>query len=418
MRHTIPLITIALSISIPFPSPAADTPQWNAFRGTGDSTTTLTNLPTTWSDTENIAWRNTLAGYGQSSPVIWNNQVYVTSSDGDQKETLIVESFDVESGDQLWSKEFPASQKPPEVSDMISRAAPTPVADENGVATFFESGDLIALDPDGNVRWQRNLTGEYGNFKGGHGVASSLINTPDHLILLIDHDGPSYLLAIDKETGQNKWKVDRDPRISWSSPLFLVHNDVPQIIISSNGIVEAYNASDGSRLWWTDAISGNTVASPTRHDDTILVAASDPNNCAAIKLGGSGDVTDSHLLWRAQSVTSSFASPLVHKNVAYYVNRAGALQATNLSDGALLHERRLPASCWASPLAANDHLYFFSTDGQTTVFDAANPTNLTELAVNSVAVPEGDRLYGFAVAPDTLILRSGSELVAVRAPAQ
>lgn len=404
----------ALSLSLTTLSFAADTPQWNAFRGTGDSTSTLNNLPTTWSNTENVAWRKDLAGYGQSSPVVWDEYVYVTSSSGTQKETLIVECFDLTSGKLLWAKELPASQKAAEVSDMISQAAPTPVADADGLVTFFESGDLVALDPKGDIRWQRSLTNEYGEFKGGHGVGSSLINTPDHLVLLIDHDGPSYLVAIDKASGKNKWKVDRDPRVSWSSPLYLLHDDSPQIIVSSNGIVEAFDAVNGKRLWWTEAITGNTVASPTHYQNAVLIASSNPNNCAAIELGGSDDITDSHLLWRAQSVTSSFASPLVHRDVAYYVNRAGALQATNLTDGSLLHERRLPASCWASPLAANDHLYFFSTNGQTTVFDASDPENLAEIAVNSISVPEGDRIYGFAVAPETLVLRSGSELLAIR----
>jgi outer membrane protein assembly factor BamB len=383
---------------------------WNGFRGNGNSVSTVEGLPLEWSEAEGVAWRAKLGGYGQSSPVIWEDTVYVTSTGGEHKEQLFVEAFDLESGTLKWQKEFAASQTAAEVSEMISRGAPTPTADAEGVVAFFESGDLLALDAAGERRWERSLTKEYGELRGGHGVGSSVIETPLGMVLLVDHEGPSYLLCVDKETGENVWKKDREPRVSWSTPLYVDHEGEGQVVISSNGVVEGYRLADGERLWWVEGVEGNTVASPTSDGSGLVVmGSSDPMNSLAVRLGGSGDVTETHLAWRAESVTSSFGSPLIHGEVVYFVNRAGALQATSLSDGSLLWERRLPGSCWASPLAAGGRLYFFCKEGQTVVLDGGDEgEEAEELAVNVLDVAEGDRVYGVAVAPGWVVVRGGA----------
>jgi len=387
---------------------------WPAFRGGGNSHTGASDLPLRWSESENVAWRAELAGFGQSSPVLWDDRVYVTSTAGDRKERLLAEAFDLAGGERLWRAEFAASQRPEEVSNMISRGAPTPAADADGVYLFYESGDLIALDHGGEVRWRRSLTEEYGEFGGGHGIGTSLVNAPGSLVLLIEHEGPSYLLCVDKATGENLWRVEREPRVSWTTPLLVEHEGVAQIVVSSNGVLESYRLEDGGRLWWVEGLDGNTVASPSVAGDLVVIGSSDPNNSLAVELGGSGDVSDTHVEWRAESVTSSFGSPLVHGETVHFVNRAGALQATNLEDGSLRWERRIPDSCWASPLSAGDRLYFFCKNGHTVVLEAAEgDAEPEQLAENVLEIPEGDRVYGFAVAPGRFVLRTSRGLVAV-----
>jgi len=318
----------------------------------------------------------------------------------------------VASGERIWAKEFEAGRTVPEVTRMISRGAPTPAADGDGIYLFFESGDLLALTHAGAERWRRNLMDDYGSFQGGHGIGTSLLQGEDWLVLLIDHEGPSYLLCVDKGTGATRWRTERPPRVSWTTPLLVEHGGQRQIVVSSNGVVEGFRFADGERLWWVEGIDGNTVSSPTQSGDLVVVGSSDPKQSLAIRLGGRGNVSESHVAWRAESVTCSFGSRLISGDRVYFVNRAGALQVTSLEDGSLLWERRLPDSCWASPLAAGGRLYFFAKNGVTTVLEQENGT-ANQLAENPLPVAEGDVVYGFAVAPGGFIIRTSREMFAV-----
>ncbi|MDF1755170.1 MAG: PQQ-binding-like beta-propeller repeat protein [Verrucomicrobiales bacterium] len=386
--------------------------EWPGFRGDGSSTISLPELPLEWSDQKNVQWRAKLKGGGQSSPVGVTGRVYVSSVGGDKKENLYLECFDIARGKSLWEKTFQATQTVEEVTDMISRGAPTPVCDENGVYAFYETGDLFGLDHSGNVMWERRIVTEFGEFVGGHGVGSSLVNTPEALILLIDHDGPSYLIGIDKKTGKTRWKTERSSRVSWTTPLYITHNGVEQLIVSSNGSVDSYQLSDGKQIWTVTGVSNNTVASPSLDGDQIIIGSSNPGDCMAIQLGGSGDVTDTHLRWRAASVTSSFGSPLVYQKMVFFVNRAGVIQAVDSETGSLLWQHRLPASTWASPLSAGERVYCFCKDGRTAVLkpDRSGPG---ELVINALAVEETDRIYGYAVYPGRFVIRLERELICI-----
>ncbi len=389
---------------------------WPGFRGDGSSTTSQTDLPLKWSAEEGLDWRAKLAGFGQSSPVIWGNHLYVTSTAGQNKEQLFIQAFDPKTGAELWTKSFPATQKAAEVSDMISRGAPTPVADGAGVCAFFESGDFIALDPDGKTVWERHLTAEFGEYKGGHGVGSSPIAAgAGRLVLLADHDGPSYLLCLDRTTGKTEWKTDRDSRVSWTSPLFVEHNGVPQILISSNGVAESYAAADGALLWRLAGLRGNTVASPVVQGDIAIISSSEPSATLAIRLGGTGEITEADLAWKAQGATVSFGSPVVLGDQVYFVNRAGALQANRLIDGTRIWEQRLPEGCWATPLVAGRLLYFFCKNGRTAVLEPQSDGSAKQLVVNDLPIADGDRIYGYAIAPGRIVVRTAKELVGIGA---
>ncbi len=406
MRILIPLLALLFGAS---PASSEDQPSslnWPAFRGDGTSRIDgPTQLPTIWSDEKNLAWVQDLPGYGQSSPVIWGDRVFLTTADGDQKESLIVAAFSLETGEPLWRGTFPASVKIP-ATDMVSRGAPTPLVDAERFYAFFESGDLIALSHDGEKLWQRSLTNEYGIYEGGHGLGSSLAATSDSLIVLADHQGPSYLLSIDKATGENRWKLDRPSRISWNSPV--VRDD--RIWISSNGIVEALDVSDGSQIWAVEGLEGNTVASVSLSPDeqVLVIGASAPQQSQAISRDGAP-------LWIAEKVTSSFGSPLVYEGCAYFVNRAGALQCTDLADGSLLWESRLSDSCWASPVAAGGLLYFFCKDGTSFVLKP-NRTEAEVVSKNPVSALGGGRVYGVALTATHIVARTGSKLVCIAQP--
>jgi len=421
-----PILFFSLFLVLIFGSYAAEVvhqegaTRWTGFRGNqGKSHTTAINLPLTWSETENIAWKIDLPGYGQSSPIVWDGKIFVTASEGVMKETLIVQSIELETGNIIWTKRFEASQKT-ERTDMVSQAAPTPAVDSQNVYAFFENGDLFALNHQGEKLWHRSLTEEYGEFKGNHGISSSVAQTDDAIILLIDHDGPSYLISINKKDGNNLWKRDRDKRVSWSSPIISRYTDRAEILISSNGIVEAYNAKSGEQIWYVQGIKKNNVPSPTVTDKQVIIGSSQKGETLAIARDGVGDVTESHLHWKAE-VASSFGSPVVHRRCVYVVNKVGVLTCLGINTGKVLWTSRIGSSTWASPIAAGNTLYFFGKDGDTTVIQLPSKQDLesyTEVppTVNVNSLTTTSRIYGVAAVNGVFLIRTGKRLICVGKP--
>lgn len=382
---------------------------WSGFRGDGRNIAAVDNLPLTWNDDQGIAWQAKLDGYGQSSPVVVGGNVYITSISGKLKEKGLVACHDLSTGRRRWIAEVPASQQVPD-GDMVSRGAPTPCADARGVYAFFESGDLAAFDPDGKQLWHRKLAAEYGDYQGNHGLGGSPAQSADALYLLIDHDGPSYLLAVDKRTGRNLWKTRRPSKISWSSPLYL-DGPTPLVVVSSNGSAEAYAAADGRQLWTLPGIEGNTVASPTPAGELLVVGSSDPGQTLALKLPAAAEGTP-EVAWRLDKAAASFSSPLYHRDHVYVVNKAGVAACVAAQTGETLWTERLPGSCWATPLGAGERIYFFGKDGATTVVGAG--PMFKRLAENRLSV-EG-RVYGAAAVRGALLLRTGEKLICVGHP--
>ncbi len=384
---------------------ANENSSWPAFRGAGQSQTAAGELPLVWDEKKNVAWAVDLKGYGQSSPVIWAEQIFVTSTKGKEKETLLITAVNLSDGKTTWSQTFPSSTKTP-VTDYISQSAPTPAVDANRVYAFFESGDVIALDHAGKELWKRSLTKEFGVFQGNHGLGSSPALTEDAVVLLIDHSGPSYLIALDKKTGKTLWKTDREPRVSWSSPVVVED----RVFLSSNGVVECYHAKTGEQIWKVTGLERNTINSPTVTKDFVIVGSSQVGNNLAIKRGGKGDVTNTHLAWKSKEAVSSFGSPLVHQNRAYFVNRSGGVVCVDAKTGETLFKGRLPGACWASPVGAGARVYFFTKDGTTLVLQASE--KMETLAENPL--PTTDRIYGVAIVEGNIVIRTGSKLVCLR----
>jgi len=379
---------------------------WPAFRGSGNSISDAQNLPLVWSNDEAVAWTIELPGYGQSSPVVWNERIFVTSALGDDKAKVALICIGLDSGEIVWSRSLASSQAA-KINGYISVAAPTPAVDENRVYAFFETGDLIAYSHEGEQIWQRSLTDDYGPFLGNHGLGSSLAISPSTLFILVCHDGPSYLLAVDPSSGKTIWKAERPARVSWSSPI--AADDGAPIVISSNGTCEAIDAKSGEQLWLVENLEGNTVPSATVTKELIVVGSSQPGFNLAIRRGGSGNVTNSHIRWRSGEATATFSSPLVYAGHVYMVNRTGVAFCLNAADGETVWKHRLGGSCWASPLGACGRVYFFEKSGKTSVV-AAGP-ELQVLATNEF--PNEDRVYGVAAVNNTLILRTGKTLTRI-----
>ena len=228
----------------------------------------------TWGPAKNVAWNTATPGYGQSSPVVYSDRIFLTSINGAEKETLFVFCLDLRSGREIWKRQFAATQRVKN-SDMTSKAAPTPCADRDRLYVFFESGDLLALDHDGRTQWSRKLTEDYGSFRGNHGVGSSPRLTSNGVTVLVSHGGPCYLLLADKATGKTVWRTDRETKTAWTTPCVVRRKGMEQIIVSVNGRVESYDATDGRSLWFVDEVKGNLLSSATVAGDLLVAGSSE-----------------------------------------------------------------------------------------------------------------------------------------------
>ncbi|WP_168563729.1 outer membrane protein assembly factor BamB family protein [Crateriforma spongiae] len=367
---------------------AADT--WGSFRA-GGASTAASPLPVRWSENQSIAWQQELMGYGQSAPVIYGGRLVVTSVEGSGCETLVVTCLDLRSGETLWMYRHRASATHPSTY-MYSRAAPTPVVDANGVYAFFESGDFLGLDWSGQLRWHRNEAEAFGKFGNNHGIGSSPAADDHSLYLLIEHDGPSSLVSISKETGQTQWSVDRPSVKSWASPIVANVDGRHQVVVSSGGSVCGYRTDDGSALWQLDGLDGNTVPSPVASGNRLLIPARLPEfaadgqvkaNCC-LDLSNISDGSPA-VLWRADKAISEYASPVVCGDFAYFINKASVLHCIHVKTGEVAYRKRLSLDCWATPIVAGDLIYFFAKNGQAKVIRSGDTYD--EVAVNSLWDP-------------------------------
>lgn len=354
---------------------------WSSFHNGGNTSVDRGSLPLRWTPDDGIAWSARLPGYGQSAPVVWNSRLYLTAVEGDDKESNILLACDTRTGEPLWTRSTAATVTVKN-SYMVSRAAPTPLVDSGGVYVLFESGDLRAFSHDGQPVWQRALfDGKDRAFQNGHGYGASPAQTQEAVIVLVDHRGPSYLMAVSKKTGDTLWKTERSSRSSWTSPHVVQIGNRTQVVVSSSGTVDGYDADTGEALWSHTGVSGNLIPSASVAGDRVLVGAAvsrtDPDARSATASNCCLQITpDSaagfRLLWKADKAVCDYTSPLVHHGHVYYINKVGVVYCLDAATGQQRYAHRIGHPCWAQPIASGDRVYFFGKDGVTTVI-AAGP---------------------------------------------
>ncbi|MCR9294218.1 MAG: PQQ-like beta-propeller repeat protein [bacterium] len=407
---------------------------WASFQNGGNSILDAT-LPVNWSADDGIKWQVELTGYGQSSPVVQGDRVFVTSTSGKNKEQYHLSCYQLTDGQRLWQKDF-ENPSPEENTSYISRAAPSPAADELGVYSFFEGGLLVAVDHQGDVRWRRNLVEEYGAIKARHGLAASLEQNDSCIFVWVERSEGPFVLAVQKSSGENLWKADGLGSTSWSSPrLISVTDESQHLVCSAGGRIAGYDPATGARLWEFSDIANNTSCTPIPAGvGRFLIGASDgrgeensgsgaaSNGVIQIEQKADGKWS-ADFLWRAEKATCSFGSPIVANASAYLVNRVGALYQIDVESGQEASPRRIKCgSAWATPLVADGKLYIFGQKGTTSVIDlasgkeiATNPlTPETASAQEEASSPmSGPVLYAAVAASPYIILRQGDRLIAV-----
>ena len=387
-------------------APRRGATRWPGFLGGRDTNVSrAARLPLTWSD-DSVAWRITTPGFGQSSPVIWDDTVFLTSLEGRMKETLFISAVDLEDGAERWRRTFDAAEAF-EWNDYVSKGAPTPAVDGERLYAYFDSGDLLALTHDGETVWHRRLGAEYGTVGGNHGVGNSVLLTEDAVVVLLTRRTYSYLLAVDPATGETLWKADREPGVAWSTPMLTP--DGKEIVVSASGRIEGFDAGTGERLWFFDDLRGNHVPSPTITEELVIVGGMAVQANLALRRGRTGALDRGDVAWTAGS-GSNFASPFLYRDCVYWVNPAGAARCLAPESGAVRWTHRLPDSIWATPLGHEDHVYFFTTEGVTQVLRASDEAPEV-VATNPLSVDAP--VTGFAVVDDAIVIRAGTEVIRV-----
>jgi outer membrane protein assembly factor BamB len=370
-------------ISLVLYSSAIHAENWPGWRGPrGDGTSHEKGLPVTWSETENIRWKTPIPGKGHSSPIVWKDRVFVTTCLEEKGERMLM-CLDRRSGSILWQRVVltaPLEQKHP----LNSFASATPVTDGKHVwVAFLAYPDMqvACYDLDGNQVWRRSP----GKLLSKHGFCSSPILHKNLVILNGDQDAEAYLVALDKETGAERWRIDRPNRTrSYCTPI-LIHAknkpDVTQLVLSGSKCVTAYDADTGKLLWIIDGPTEQYVASLVFLDDILFLTTGFPEfHLMGISPEGEGNITHSkyirwhipHKLNRANSNSgaSYVPSPIAAGGHFYVVSDTGYLSCLEPQAGKRLWKHKLARHVSASPVLADGYLYFIDDDAVTHVLKA------------------------------------------------
>lgn len=385
---------------------------WPQFRGpTGRGHSTAENVPTEW-NADSVKWRIDLKGVGQSSPVNWGDKLFLTSASADGKERYVF-CVDRNDGKLLWEKAVPC-KAPEQHHKMNSWATPSCATDGERVVAFFGAGGVHAFDLDGKELWSHEL----GAFPGSWGVAASPVLAGDQVIVNTDCTGPSALIAYDIATGKELWKTEREPkpRGGWSTPILIEHGGKKEIVVNGEFGVRGYDATSGAELWFCKAFNGRGTPVPDYANETLYVVNGKPGDCYAVRPGGSGDVTESHMQWHAERPKGrDLPSPAVVGDYLLISNMSGIATCYDRNTGEAYWTDRigLQGEVAAAPLVANGLVYFHATFGGDTV--VIRPGKKMEVVAQNTVGAKGDEIFRATLAPiqGQVFVRSQSALYCV-----
>jgi outer membrane protein assembly factor BamB len=332
------------------------------------------------------------------------------SKSADGKLYLAVEAFERKTGRRLWTYRTEAVGDRPDNHEKHNLATPTPVSDGKSIFAWFGNGQIVALDMKGQEIWKRHIAREYGSFLNLWGHGSSPVLHKDSLILLCDHLPASYLLSLDAATGKERWKVDRGTgRVSHSTPLVIGGPRGEELIVNSSVRIDAYDPATGQLLWHAAGARQTPIPSAVFHDGAIYLSRGYRNSdILALKAGGRGDVSASHLLWRMPSGGSYVPSIVHYQGLLYMTNEIGVVTCAAADTGTPVWKERLGGIFFASPVAADGKIYMLSETGEMFVLRAGRKAEV--LARNEL----GERfLASPAISPGMILLRSDGSLFAI-----
>lgn len=379
---------------------SAKTQNWPCWRGpNGDGTSTETNLPVKWDSETNVIWKTEVPGSGYSSPVIWENKLFLTSALTDIHERILL-CYDKNKGKLLWKTtvlDAPLENK----HNDNSYASGTPATDGKYVYVSFLDGEfafVAAYDFEGNKIWEQRP----GKFYSPHGYSCSPVIYNDRLIINGNSLGDdSFLAALNKNDGSVAWKVHQDnPAHSFSTPVFREMAGKMQMIFGGNKQVTSYNPDDGSRYWWVDGPSEDFCSTPVyspKHDLVLFSSAWPQRILLAIKPDGNGNVTDSKVVWQTKEGAFYVPSPVCTGDYLFSTMTSGNVHCIDVATGKTLWKESLGKQ-YPSPVLAGGLVYMPNDEGVITVikpgpvFEAVSRNPIGEKMNASPAISNG-RIY-------------------------
>ena len=378
-------------------APADDEQFWTQWRGplmTGVAP--QGNPPVEWAEDKNVVWKIEIPGRGKSSPVVWDDRVMVTTaiptdaSAGSGAEpvhefhVLAVRRAD---GSTIWDQTARVEQPHAGTRAEGTFASASVVTDGENVIAFFGSRGLYCYDMEGSPKWEKDFGDMNVRNDFGEGATPALYGNT--LIVTWDHQGPSFVVALDKNTGEELWRKDRDEIDAWATPLVVEHDGVPQVITAGTNRVRSYNLTNGELLWEGDGLTMNPIPSPVSADGVVYLTSGYRGNALrAVRLADAqGDVTGtSAVLWEHNRDTPYVSSPLLYENNLYFLKSNSAILTTlDTRTGEPLYDPiRLEglSEVYASPVGASGRVYLLGRDGNALVIE--NGPEFKILAQNSL----------------------------------
>ncbi len=400
-------------------SVAAAAESWMQFRGPGgQGVSTEKGLPTKWSSSENIAWKTELPGAGTSSPILVGDKIYLTAYSGynvpgeggdpsDLKRHLVC--LDRKTGKQLWKKDIAA--KLPEqdrIRDEHGYASSTPVSDGKQIYCFFGKTGVVAFDLAGKQLWQADV----GSGLNGWGSAASPVLYNDLVIVNASVESQS-LFAFNKNTGKEVWRA-RGINESWNTPVLGKTKDgKTELLVAIGGKVLGFDPQSGEQLWSCETrIPWYMVPSTVVHDGVSYWIGGRSGAAFAVRLGGRGDVSDSHRVWTG-TTNSNVPSPLYHDGHMYWVSDSqGIMYCADAATGKIVYQERLPRpdTLYSSPILADGKIFVVDRSGKTFVVAASPQFKL--LSTNDLRSDDERSIFHAApvVADGRLLIRSNKYL--------
>ncbi|MAI35419.1 MAG: serine/threonine protein kinase [Rhodopirellula sp.] len=427
-----------------FASPSKAGDHWPQFRGP-DATgvaQTESNLPDKWSAEDNVAWKLDIPGRGWSSPVVWGNQIFLTTvvnsaeteaakkglyfggnrpkpPESDHEWQVLCINLD--DGKTAWQKTVHRGKPLTSIHVKNSFASETPTTDGKHVYAVFGGVGVFCLDMKGEVIWMKPIAPTKTRY--GWGFAASPILHDDRLYLLNDNDEASTLVALDKTTGGEIWKVERDEKSNWSTPYIWDHAKGTEIVVPATGRVVSYDL-DGKEKWSLSGMSSITIATPYEHNDLLIISSGyvgDPSRpLYAIRPGANGDISlmddessNEHIAWSHPTIAPYNPSTIAYNGVLYVLYDRGLMAAYDAKTGEEIYSKqRIPkgGAFTSSPWAYNGKLFCLNENGETFVIRAGREfellhTNILEDDDMGMATP--------AIVDNHLLIRTAARLYCI-----
>jgi outer membrane protein assembly factor BamB len=388
---------VALVLSCPLGALAENWPCWRGPRM--DGTSEEKRIPSEWSSSRNVRWKTPLPGHGYASPIVWENRIFTIAADPQTQERKII-SLDKKDGRIVWERmvvQAPLERK----HDLNSYASSTPATDGvNVYISFLEKNQMVvaAFDLNGNQQWLVRP----GEFYSVHGFCSSPVLFKDKVVLNGDHDGNSYLVALNRTDGRTVWKTMRQNKTrSYCVPIIRELSGRTQMILSGDKSVASYDPSNGKLHWILDGPTEQFVASIVYNPgaDLLFVTGGYPElHILGLRHDGEGKLDSSKIAWRSTRGVSYVPSPISIGDHVFIVSDGGIASCFEAKSGRILWQERLEGGHHASLVSAENRIYFLSDKGEMTVIEASphfkiiSRNTLGEKCFASPAISNGDML--------------------------